>query len=68
MGASGPQGMGKGDLVTLPPSLVSFSRGTELAVLRWVPLDRPRPTGAQEAPLFHSISFHLSTYSPRWFT
>lgn len=54
MGAQALEGWGKGNLVTLPPSVVSFSWGTVLAVLHWVMLYRPHTTSTQQAQLCHS--------------
>lgn len=54
MGAQGLEGWGKGSLMTLPPSVVSFSCGTELAVLHWVLLHRPHTTSTQQTWLCRS--------------
>lgn len=54
MGAQGLEGWGKGSFVTLLPSVVSFSWGTELAVLHWVLLHGPHTTSTQQAQLCHS--------------
>lgn len=54
MGAQGLEGWGKGILVTLPPSVVSFSWGTERAVLQWELPHRPHTMSTQQAQLWYS--------------
>lgn len=63
MGAQGLAGRGKGSLVTLPPSVVSLSWGTELAVLHWVLLHRPHTSTQQDSAM--SLQTGLSaTFHP----
>lgn len=63
MGAQGLEGRGKGSLVTLPPSVVSLSWGTELAVRHWVLLHRPH-TSAQQVSAMSLQTGLSATFHP----